>query len=35
MTGHQPASLNLERLRQLDIPLCWKRQRQVLGWIAA
>lgn len=32
LTGHQPASLNLERLGQLDIPLCWKRQRQVLGW---
>ncbi len=35
LTGHQPASLNLERLRQLDIPLCWKRQRQALGWSAS
>ena len=32
LAGHQPPSLNLERLRQIDIPLCWKQQRQALGW---
>lgn len=32
LAGHQPASLNLERLRQIEIPLCWRRQRQALGW---
>ncbi|NCP14248.1 MAG: hypothetical protein GW858_08815 [Sphingomonadales bacterium] len=30
--GYQPPSLNLERLRQMEIPLCWKQQRKVLGW---
>ncbi|MEO5707226.1 MAG: recombinase family protein [Alteraurantiacibacter sp.] len=32
LSGHQPPSLNLERLRWLEIPLCWKRQREALGW---
>ncbi len=32
LAGHQPPALNLERLRWMDIPLCWKQQREVLGW---
>jgi len=32
LAGHQPLSLNLERLRQIEIPLCWKQQRRALGW---
>jgi DNA invertase Pin-like site-specific DNA recombinase len=32
LTGHQPLTLTLEKLRHMDIPLCWKRQRKVLGW---
>lgn len=32
LAGHQPPSLNLERLRQIEIPLCWKQQHKVLGW---
>jgi len=30
--GRQPASLNLQKLVQMDIPLCWKQQRKVLDW---
>jgi site-specific DNA recombinase len=32
LAGHQPPTFTLEKLRHLDIPLCWKRQRKVLGW---
>jgi site-specific DNA recombinase len=32
LSGQQPPTLTLEKLRHLDIPLCWKQQRQVLGW---
>lgn len=32
LTGHQPHSLSLERLRYTEIPLSWKEQRDVLGW---
>jgi len=35
LTGNQPQSLNLELLRKIEIPLCWKAQREVLGWPAA
>ncbi len=34
LAGHQPPSLNLERLRRIEIPLCWKQQRAALGWPA-
>lgn len=33
MKGLQPPSLNLQRLKQLDIPLAWEAQRKVLGWM--
>lgn len=32
LTGHQPHSLSLEKLRYTEIPLSWKEQREVLGW---
>ena len=32
LAGHQPPSLTLERLRHMDIPLCWTQQRKMLGW---
>jgi len=32
LAGRQPRSLNLERLRKMDIPLAWSEQRKVLGW---
>jgi site-specific DNA recombinase len=32
LAGHQPPTLTLETLRHMEIPLCWKRQREVLGW---
>ncbi len=32
LTGRQPLSLNLEKLRYLEIPLCWSKQRELLGW---
>jgi hypothetical protein len=32
--GHQPASLNLQKLVKMDIPLCWKKQRKALDWPA-
>jgi site-specific DNA recombinase len=35
LAGRQPSALSLEDLRHLDIPLCWERQREVLGWAAA
>ncbi len=35
LTGRQPLSLSLEKLKHLDIPLCWKAQREALGWPTA
>jgi len=32
LAGRQPPNLNLEGLRHMELPLCWKRQRKVLGW---
>lgn len=32
MSGHQPPPLNLQKLQQIEIPLCWKQQRSALGW---
>lgn len=32
MSGHQPPSLNLQKLQKIEIPLCWKQQRSALGW---
>jgi hypothetical protein len=32
LAGHQPPTLTLEKLRHMEIPLCWSRQRKVLGW---
>jgi site-specific DNA recombinase len=32
LAGHQPPTLTLEKLRHIDIPLCWRRQHEVLGW---
>jgi hypothetical protein len=32
LAGHQPPTLTLEDLRNLEIPLCWKQQRRTLGW---
>ena len=32
LAGRQPPTLTLERLRSIDIPLCWSQQREVLGW---
>ena len=32
LAGRQPSTLNLEELRHMQIPLCWKRQRELLGW---
>jgi hypothetical protein len=32
LAGRQPPSLNLEKLRWMEIPLSWKEQREVLGW---
>jgi DNA invertase Pin-like site-specific DNA recombinase len=34
LAGRQPASLNLEKLRFMEIPLCWKQQRLALDWPA-
>ncbi|MDD3799646.1 MAG: recombinase family protein, partial [Novosphingobium sp.] len=34
LAGRQPPSLNLERLRKMDIPLDWNEQRRTLGWPA-
>lgn len=34
LAGRQPASLNLEKLRFMEIPLDWKQQRLALGWPA-
>ncbi|MEP3050834.1 MAG: recombinase family protein [Erythrobacter sp.] len=33
MKGLQPHSLNLQKLKQMHIPLCWDAQRKALGWI--
>jgi len=32
LAGLQPPGLNLERLRKMDIPLAWQKQREMLGW---
>lgn len=32
LAGRQPPTLTLEKLRHIEIPLCWSRQKQVLGW---
>lgn len=32
LSGHQPPTLTLEKLRHMTIPLCWREQRTVLGW---
>lgn len=32
LAGRQPPELNLERLRNIDIPLAWSEERKVLGW---
>ncbi len=34
LAGRQPASLNLEKLRFMEIPLDWKQRRLALGWPA-
>ncbi|MEP1422574.1 MAG: recombinase family protein [Erythrobacter sp.] len=33
MKGLQPPSLNLQRLKQVHVPLCWDEQRSALGWV--
>ena len=33
LAGRQPPMLNLEALRQIEVPLCWKQQRRALGWV--
>ena len=35
VVGQQPASLTLERLMRIDLPIAWSEQRQVLGFCAA
>ncbi len=35
LSGRQPLSLSLEKLKHLYIPLCWKAQREALGWHTA
>jgi len=32
LAGLQPPTLTLEKLRHIDIPLCWRQQRRALGW---
>ena len=32
LAGRQPSTLSLEKLRHMEIPLSWQRQREVLGW---
>lgn len=32
LTGHQPPTLTLEKLRHVEIPLSWREQRAKLGW---
>jgi DNA invertase Pin-like site-specific DNA recombinase len=34
LAGRQPPSLNLQRLVELDMPLCWNEQRKLLDWPA-
>lgn len=34
LVGRQPASLHLERLRRIDLPLDWGEQRRMLGFVA-
>ncbi len=35
LEGRQPSSLNLQQLIKMDIPLCWKEQRNALNWPSA
>jgi hypothetical protein len=32
LAGRQPPSLTLEKLRHIEIPLCWDQQRRAFGW---
>lgn len=32
LVGHQPPTLTLEMLRNIEVPLCWSQQRKLLGW---
>jgi hypothetical protein len=32
LEGRQPPTITLEKLRHMDIPLCWTEQRRALGW---
>ncbi|MEO6313147.1 MAG: hypothetical protein ABIO47_12895 [Sphingomicrobium sp.] len=32
LAGHQPPTLTLEELRNIEIPPCWNQQRKILGW---
>jgi DNA invertase Pin-like site-specific DNA recombinase len=33
LSGRQPPTLTLEKLKRLPIPLSWEKQRSVLGWV--
>ncbi len=33
--GTQPASLILEQLKQSELPICWKKQRELIAKLAA
>ncbi|MCK0127511.1 recombinase family protein [Erythrobacter sp. F6033] len=35
ISGRQPASLNLQQLIKMDIPICWNEQRKALNWPSA
>jgi len=35
LAGRQPPHIHLEALKAIDIPTCWSRQREVLGWQTA
>ena len=35
LDGRQPATLNLQQLVKMDIPLCWLEQRKALNWPAS
>ncbi|MDA0820705.1 MAG: hypothetical protein O3C52_10080 [Proteobacteria bacterium] len=32
LAGRQPPTLTLEALKTIAIPVCWKAQREALGW---
>jgi DNA invertase Pin-like site-specific DNA recombinase len=32
LAGRQPPSLNLEAFKHIVVPICWKGQREALGW---